>query len=127
MAQSKNIADNFNHRPLERVFQNSYARVLDFLILNQKFDYSFSDIANLAHVTPRTLQRVLPVLLKERLVSPTRKSGKAQMYELNKNSRSAQMLEFYFKAVTEEFLNEAKNQTASEQKIGEVSTRAADN
>ncbi|MCD6038580.1 MAG: hypothetical protein K0S67_2473 [Nitrososphaeraceae archaeon] len=35
------------NRPLESIFKNSPARVLDFLILNQNFDYSASEISTI--------------------------------------------------------------------------------
>ncbi|MEP0823927.1 MAG: hypothetical protein HRF40_00420 [Nitrososphaera sp.] len=95
-----------NGRPLERLFSNPAARVLDFLILNQRFDYSESDISRLAGVPPRTLQRVLPNLLRERLVKRTRKSGKAFMYVLNRDSERALALEQYFRATLKENLDD---------------------
>jgi hypothetical protein len=108
MEQSGELDSTFEHRPLERIFQNSYARVLDFLILNQRFDYSYSDICKLAHVTPRTLQRVLEVLLKEELIVMTRKSGKAHMYLLNRNSVRSKALESYFNETMNYFLTTLK-------------------
>lgn len=104
MLEQTNPEKFFNEGPLERVFSNSFSRVLDFFILNQKLDYSFSDISNLANVPPRTLQRVLPILIKENLVVQHRKSGKSQMYILNKNSRRTKALEFYFNETIDESL-----------------------
>lgn len=113
IADSEQVLKN---RPLERVFQNGYARVLDFLILNQRFDYSYSDISRLANVSPRTLQRVLPILLKEKLVVVTRKSGKAHMYEINKNSKRAEALQFYFNETNNEDFLELQYRNPAEQK-----------
>jgi predicted transcriptional regulator len=111
-----NTEQVFEDRPLERVFQNAYARVLDFLLLNQRFDYSYSDISRLAGVPPRTLQRVLPVLLRENLVAPTRKSGKAQMYEFNRSSSRAKALESYFNETMREDFTRLKKDTIRQQK-----------
>jgi hypothetical protein len=58
--------------PLERVFRNPVSRILDFLITNQKFEYSESDISKLSDTPPRTLQRALPILRIEGLVVSTR-------------------------------------------------------
>ena len=57
-----------NELPLTRIFNNAPSRILDFLLTNQRFDYSESDISKLANVPSRTLQRILPYLLKEHLV-----------------------------------------------------------
>lgn len=93
--------------PLERVFGNPVSKVLDFLILNQDFDYSESDISKLAEVPSRTLQRVLPCLLAEQLVKRTRKSSKANMYKADFDSKRVLALQQYIKATIEENL---KNQ-----------------
>ena len=94
-----------NALPLERVFNNSVSRVLDFLINNQKFDYSESDISRLANVPSRTLQRVLPRLKFEKLVTITRKSGKQNMYTLNAESERALALRQYAKSTIRENLD----------------------
>lgn len=93
-----------NDLPLERLFSNATARVLDFLILNQRFDYSSSDICKLAEVPPRTLDRVLPKLVREHLVKSTRKSGKSPMYVLNPDSERARALQQYVQATISENL-----------------------
>src|SRR5581483_5908164 len=90
--------------PLERVFQNATARVLDFFILNQKFDYSESDVSKMAEVPRRTLDRVLQRLLEERLLIRTRTSSKAYMYMLNNESERARALQDYCKAFQIEYL-----------------------
>jgi hypothetical protein len=105
-------------RSLERLFHSTYARVLDFFILNQKFDYSYSDISKLANVPTRTLQRVLPVLLEEELVIRTRRSGKALMYIFNQNSEKAQALEKYFSLTLKKDLKFMEN--PNEEKIDKI-------
>jgi hypothetical protein len=90
--------------PLERVFQNAAARVLDFFVLNQKFDYSESDISRMAEVPRRTLDRVLQRLLNERLIMRTRTSSKSYMYMLNAKSARALALQDYCKATQIEYL-----------------------
>ena len=93
-----------NTLPLGRIFNNSAAKVLDFLLLNRKFDYSESDITRLAQVPPRTLQRILPTLLDEDLLTRTRKSGKAYMYEANLKSERTLALQQYVKSTINENL-----------------------
>jgi DNA-binding transcriptional ArsR family regulator len=88
--------------PLERVFRTPVSRILDFLIINQKFDYSESDISRLAEVPHRTLGRALPILRRESLVVSTRKSGKQNMYKLNLESERALALQKYVKATMRE-------------------------
>lgn len=113
-------------RPLERIFGNPAARILDFFILNQRFDYSESDISRLAEVPPRTLQRVLPNLLRERLVKRTRKSGRAYMYALNKESERALALEEYFRLTLRENLDNPVP-TSMEQAAEEATTSDGQN
>lgn len=96
-------------RVLERLFNSTHARVLDFLILNQRFDYSHSDICISAGISPRSLDRILPILLDEKLVIKTRKSGKAYMYIFNNKSEKGKLLEKYCKLVLKEKLEFLKN------------------
>ena len=111
-----------NHpRPLERTFNSTSARVLDFLILNQQFDYSQSDISRLARVPPRSLQRILPTLVSEKLVSRSRKSGKSFMYLFNSKTERGQALLRYFRRTMKEDIEYLKN--PNEQKIDNIVNR----
>jgi len=58
-------------------------RVLDFLVVNEDFDYSMTDIANLSAVGYSTLKLFWNRLEKEKIVANTRIIGKAKMYRLN--------------------------------------------
>ena len=89
-------------RPLERIFPISSARVIDFLILNKKFDYSLSDISKATDVDIRTLQRIFPLLIEENLVTKTRQSGKSFMYVFNRTSQRCKALEKYFEETNRE-------------------------
>jgi len=91
--------------PLERIFRNPVSRILDFLITNQKFDYSESDISKLSDTPLRTLQRALPILRTEGLVVSTRKSGKQNMYKFNLESERALALQNYVRATMRENLD----------------------
>src|SRR3989344_8798414 len=58
-------------------------RVLDFLVVNEEFDYSMTDIAHLSEVGYSTLKLFWTRLEKENIVINTRTVGKAKMYKLN--------------------------------------------
>ena len=58
-------------------------RVLDFLVVNEEFDYSMTDIATLSGIGYSTLKLFWEKLEKEGIVTNTRTVGKAKMYKLN--------------------------------------------
>ena len=87
-------AKALEHGPLESLFSgNATAKILDFLITFQDWDYSESDIANNAGVSVRTVQREISKLEQYRLVVPTRTIGKAKMYKLEKAWKTGFFLE----------------------------------
>ena len=92
--------------PLTRIFNSPGSKILDFLLTNQNFDYSESDIAKITNVSPRTIQRTLPFLLDEKLIRRTRKSGKAFMYEANLESPRIQALLEYIKSTRKQILQQ---------------------
>jgi DNA-binding IclR family transcriptional regulator len=79
-------------RPLEAIFQNTTARILDFLVLNQKFDYSAPEISKITQIPLRTLQRVLPHLVRKEMIKETGRIGNTRMYMLNTESELARLL-----------------------------------
>lgn len=83
------------NRPLESIFQNGPARVLDFLILNQNFDYSATEISRITGIPLRTVQRVLPHLVQKELVKETGKIGNTRMYIINSKSELSELLSQY--------------------------------
>lgn len=78
-----------NDFPLERVFPTASARILDFLILNQRLAYTEEELSKRAEVSERTLQRFLPRLVREGLIKRERKDGIAYKYEINLDSERA--------------------------------------
>ncbi|MBI2546201.1 helix-turn-helix transcriptional regulator [Candidatus Woesearchaeota archaeon] len=58
-------------------------RVLDFLVVNEDFDYSMTDIASLSGVGYSTLKLFWSRLEDTGIVKQTRIVGKAKMYRLN--------------------------------------------
>jgi DNA-binding transcriptional regulator GbsR (MarR family) len=83
------------NRPLESIFQNGPARVLDFLILNQNFDYSAAEISRITGIPLRTVQRVLPHFVQKELVKETGKIGNTRMYIINSKSELSELLSQY--------------------------------
>ena len=83
------------NRPLESIFKNSPSRVLDFLILNQNFDYSASEISTITGIPLRTVQRVMPHLVQKELVKETGKIGNTRMYIINSKSELSELLRQY--------------------------------
>jgi Fic family protein len=83
VSQSRQEVVYNRNRPLESIFKNSTARVLDFLILNQNFDYSAAEISTITGIPLRTVQRVMPHLVQKELVKETGKIGNTRMYIIN--------------------------------------------
>jgi len=65
---------------------SSIAKVLDFLIDNQEFDYSITDIAKGAEIAWSTLHEFWSDLVKLGVVKKTRKVGRAELYKLNQEN-----------------------------------------
>ena len=62
-------------------------RVLDFLLCEGlMFDYPLTEIANHSKVSWSTINRIFPELVRQGIVKPTRKIGRAQLYQLNRDS-----------------------------------------
>lgn len=81
-----------------KTFGNSpVLRVLDFLVVNEDFDYSMTDVAKHASVGYATLKLFWENLEKNRIVINTRNVGKAKMYKLNfANPAVKKFREFYW-------------------------------
>jgi hypothetical protein len=84
--------------PLESVFRNSIARILDFLILNQNFDYSPAEISRITGIPLRTVQRAIPHLIQKGIAKESRPVGNTTMYMLNPNSPLVAVFLEYVKA-----------------------------
>jgi hypothetical protein len=72
--------------------ESPVVKVIDFLIDNQEFDYSLTDIAKGAAVGWTTLHQFWPDLVKLGVVKKTRKIGRAELYKLNLENLLAQKL-----------------------------------
>lgn len=87
---------------LDVVGESPVFRVLDFLTVNDDFDYSMTDIAKLAGVGYATLKLFWPRLEKENIIIPTRLVGKAKMYSLNDDNNAVKKFKEFYWAVTKE-------------------------
>jgi len=68
---------------LQYLGENPKIRVLDFLMDNFALDFSLPQIAQGSRVAYTTLIQILPKLLKQEIVTETRKIGKSKLYKLN--------------------------------------------
>ena len=66
--------------------KNPVLKVLDFLIDNEAYDHSKSDIARGAGISRATLFNVWKVIEGNGVVVATREVGRAKMYKLNKEN-----------------------------------------
>ena len=57
--------------------------LLDFLVVNEDFDYSMTDIASLSGIGYSTLKLFWNRLEKQKIITQTRTVGKAKMYKLD--------------------------------------------
>lgn len=62
-------------------------RVLDMLITGRELDYSISDIAEQAGIGRATFYRMIDELLKNKIISQTRKFGNIQLYKINQSNK----------------------------------------
>ena len=90
----ESIFDKTQLGVLGDIFLNtSTAKILDFLLLFQEFDYSESDIARNAGISTRHIYRAVPKLEQLGLLENTRISGRSKMYKINSNSEAIHHLE----------------------------------
>ncbi len=72
--------------PLERLFNTSNAKVLDFLLANEGLDYTEDEISQLTAIPSRTLQRSLHLLVSEHVIKRHKKTGRMLYYTANLSS-----------------------------------------
>jgi hypothetical protein len=112
---------DLKNRPLERIFQNNIARIIDFFIINQNFNFSTVEISELSDVPLRTIQRIIPQLVEKEIIKEVKKSKKNKAYELNKDSELAEILNKYAISTMNAFINDeirqGKNKNVIELKL----------
>ena len=95
------------NRPLERIFRNNIARVIDFLIINQQFNFTTAEISKSSEIPLRTVQRIIPQLIRNNIVIENKYKGKIKNYELNRNSKLVEILRLYSIETVNVFIEEA--------------------
>lgn len=84
-------------------------RVLEFLVVNDEFDQSMTEIARSSGVGYATLKLFWPMLERHGIVRQVRKVGKAKMYRLNdKNPAVEKFKGFYWETVKRDMRQQAK-------------------
>ena len=84
-------------------------KVLDFLIVNEDFDYSMTDIASQSGVGYSTLKLFWKKLEESKIVKQTRVVGKAKMYRLNfENLVVKKFRDFYWETTKQAVHEEVK-------------------
>ena len=84
-------------------------RVLDFLIVNEDFDYSMTDIASQSGVGYSTLKLFWKKLEESKIIKQTRLVGKAKMYRLNfDNPVVKKFRDFYWETTKQAVREEVK-------------------
>ena len=101
------------NRPLERIFRNNIARVIDFLIINQQFNFTTAEISKSSEIPLRTVQRIIPQLVQNKIVIENKYKGKIKNYELNRNSKLVEILRLYSIVTVNEFIEEAIDENRS--------------
>jgi DNA-binding transcriptional ArsR family regulator len=85
-------------KTLFREFMGDYPgiRLIEFLIEGRFFDYTLTDISEKAGVSWRTLHRIWPNLVKNKIVIITREIGRIKLYKLNtKNTAVMKLVELF--------------------------------
>lgn len=98
MTQKTVFLEVFGDSPIQRV--------LDFLIVNDDFDYSMTDIAEQSGVGYSTLKLFWTKLESEAIVTCTRTVGNAKMYKLNTQNVVVQKLKELYWTVTKHAVHE---------------------
>lgn len=87
---------------LETIGDSPIFKVLDFLTVNDDFDYSMTDIAKFSEVGYSTLKLFWPKLEKEKIVVIIRTVGKAKMYRLNDSNPVVKKFKEFYWTLTRE-------------------------
>jgi hypothetical protein len=118
LSPNQEVVYNKN-RPLERIFRNATARVLDFLIVHEDLDYSPAEISRITEIPIRTVQRVIPHLLQRQIIKQSRSVGNTTMYVLNSGSQTAIALKRLVDAEINSNVDEARREHQKAKRLKE--------
>lgn len=91
-------------------------RILEFLIEGRFFHYTLTDIAEKAGVSWRTLHRIWPNFIKNKIVIITRTIGRAKPYKLNmENPAVIKLVELF-----DNLLEQSVDEVAEKEIKGEI-------
>lgn len=99
--------DVLKNRPLERIFRNNISRIVDFFIINQQFKFTSKEISKLSDTPLRSVQRILPHLVKNKIVIENKHKGRIKSYEINHNFKLVEILRLYSIETINLFVDEA--------------------
>ena len=85
-------------------------RVMDFLVVNEEFDYSMTDIASLSGVGYATLKLFWNRLERGGIVANIRTVGKAKMYKLNMVNPTVRKFRDFYWETTKQKVHEKINE-----------------
>lgn len=95
-------------------------KVLDFLMDNEAFDYSKTDIAEGTDLSRSTLFKVWPKLEASGFITATRTVGQAKMYRLNKQNPIVKKLMELDDTISEYFAEKYCNPEGCSSDISEI-------
>jgi len=88
-------------------------RAIDFLIINEDFDYSMTDIASLSGIGYSTLKLFWDNLENSLIVKQTRIVGKAKMYKLNYSNPAVKKFRGFYWEATKQGIRSNKLKVAA--------------
>ncbi len=77
---------------LDVIGHNPQAKIFDALITGRRLDYSATGIIRATGIGRATFYRIFPKLLKQGLISSTKKIGNIQLYTINQQNPIIQQL-----------------------------------
>ena len=93
--ESTTSSSEADARPLEDIFGNTVAKVLDFLIINEPFDYTLDEISQFVRISIDALRKMIPVLVERGLLEEIGKKSETKTFKLNEKSDLARSLRQY--------------------------------
>ncbi|HZD36248.1 MAG TPA: hypothetical protein VE130_13690 [Nitrososphaeraceae archaeon] len=91
----ESVSSDVGTRPLEDIFGNSVARILDFLIINEPFEYSLEEISQFVGIPIDAVRRIVQVLVEKGMLGEVSKKRGSREYKINEKSDLARSLSQY--------------------------------
>jgi hypothetical protein len=86
-------------------------KTLDFLLIHKNYDYSLTEIARNSNVGWSTIHLFWKSWVKKKIVVPTRRIGRAEMYELNRKNPLVAKLEELHNTALKDFVEKEIEKT----------------